>query len=154
MLGIPIGLLVGNATEWIVHKYVLHGLGKKKDSFWSFHFHEHHRNSYKHDFLDEEYTKPLFKSIVDFDAQGKEFITLFGSALLHLPLLPVFPFYTLTIFYCAYNYYTKHKKAHLDPEWARQNLPWHYKHHLPQYQNKNWCVTKPVFDKIMRTYVK
>ena len=35
MLGIPLGLAASNATEWLMHKYVLHGLGRKKDSFWA-----------------------------------------------------------------------------------------------------------------------
>ena len=43
MLGIPLGLLYANASEWLIHHYVLHGLGKKKRSFWSFHWGEHHR---------------------------------------------------------------------------------------------------------------
>ena len=36
MIGIPIGLIAANASEWLIHKYVLHGPGKKKDSFWAF----------------------------------------------------------------------------------------------------------------------
>jgi hypothetical protein len=47
MIGIPLALLAANATEWVVHKYVLHGLGKKKSSFWAFHWHEHHAESRK-----------------------------------------------------------------------------------------------------------
>ena len=48
MLGIPLGLLAANATEWAVHKHVLHGLGRHKSSLWAFHWHEHHRNVRKH----------------------------------------------------------------------------------------------------------
>ena len=52
MLGIPLGLLAANATEWFVHKHVLHGIGRKKSSFWSFHWHEHHRESRRHEMHD------------------------------------------------------------------------------------------------------
>ena len=55
MLGVPLGLLYANAGEWLIHKYVLHGLGKKKKSFFSFHWSEHHRACRKHDFFDPDY---------------------------------------------------------------------------------------------------
>ena len=45
MLGIPLGLLAANATEWAVHKHILHGRGRHKESLWAFHWHEHHRAS-------------------------------------------------------------------------------------------------------------
>ena len=45
MIGFPIGALVANAGEWLIHKYVLHGLGRRKKSMWAFHWHEHHRSS-------------------------------------------------------------------------------------------------------------
>ena len=40
MLGIPLGLLYSNAGEWLLHKYLLHGLGRRKGTFWAFHWHE------------------------------------------------------------------------------------------------------------------
>jgi len=39
LLSIPLGLLLGNFTEWWFHRFVLHGLGKKPGKLWSFHFH-------------------------------------------------------------------------------------------------------------------
>ncbi len=36
MIGIPLGLLWANAGEWAIHKYVLHGLGRRKGTFWAF----------------------------------------------------------------------------------------------------------------------
>ena len=53
MIGIPVALLYANAFEWWAHKYLLHGLGKKKGSFFAFHFHDHHRASRKHGMIDE-----------------------------------------------------------------------------------------------------
>lgn len=46
-----------------------------------------------------------------------------------------------------------HKKSHLDPEYARTRIPWHYDHHMNANQNANWCVTRPWFDYIMGTRV-
>ena len=36
--------------EWFVHKYLLHGLGKKKNSFLAFHWSGHHKESRKNNF--------------------------------------------------------------------------------------------------------
>lgn len=147
MIGIPVALLAANATEWVVHKYVLHGLGRRRGSYWSFHWHEHHRNSRKHDGLDPDYERPVF----GVHAQGKEALGLVALAATQLPLLPVAPFYTGTILYSTWRYYKVHKRAHQDPDWGRENLPWHMDHHLGPNQDANWCVTRPWFDHIMGT---
>lgn len=147
MIGIPLGLAYSNFGEWLLHKYVLHGLGKHRDSFWSFHWHEHHQRSRKHDMVDEQYQGPLWR----WAPQTKE---LFGLALLalgHLPLLPIAPFFTVTVWLSEVNYYRVHRRAHLDPEWAKRHLPWHYDHHMGRDQNANWCVTHPFFDLVMGT---
>ncbi len=148
MIGIPIGLLAANATEWFVHKYVLHGLGQHKKSFWSFHWHEHHRNVRKNDHVDPDYQAPLFKK---WNGQSKEALALVGAALASATLFPVAPFFAATSIYCTFNYYRKHKRAHLDAAWAREHLPWHYDHHMGPNQDANWCVTRPWFDQIMGT---
>jgi sterol desaturase/sphingolipid hydroxylase (fatty acid hydroxylase superfamily) len=147
MIGIPLGLLAANATEWVVHKHVLHGLGRNKKSFWSFHWHEHHRASRQNGFRDDDYEKPVF----GLHAQGKEALALAASAVAVAPLFPVAPFLVGTLWYSAANYYRAHKRSHLDPEWAREHLPWHYDHHMGPNQHANWCVTKPWFDLIMGT---
>ena len=67
------------------------------------------------------------------------------------PLFPVAPFYVATLWYCAANYYYLHKKAHENPEWAREHLPWHYDHHMGRNADANWCVTKPWFDYVLGT---
>lgn len=147
MIGIPLGLVYANAGEWLVHKYVLHGLGRKRSSFFSFHWLEHHRVSRLQGFYDPDYERPLF----GWHAESKEAVALVGAAALHLPLLPIAPFFTATVWYSTWNYYRVHKRAHLDPEWARAHLPWHYDHHMAPDQDANWCVTKPWFDELLGT---
>jgi sterol desaturase/sphingolipid hydroxylase (fatty acid hydroxylase superfamily) len=149
MIGIPLALLAANAAEWLVHKHVLHGQGKRKGSFWSFHWQEHHRNAREHAFRDPDYERSPFA----WNAQGKEVASLVGASLLVTPLLPVAPFFVLTSYYASYNYYRCHKRAHEDPEWAREHLPWHYDHHMGPDQDENWCVTRPWFDELMGTRV-
>ena len=147
MIGIPVGLFLANAGEWVMHKYVLHGLGKKRDSFWSFHWHEHHRNCRQHGHYDPAYRR----SPLRWNPQGKEALALAAVSAGVLPLFPVAPFLVGTFVYCAADYYRKHKRAHLDPSWAREHLPWHYDHHMGPNQHANWCVTRPWFDILMGT---
>lgn len=149
MIGIPLGLAYMNAGEWLVHKYVLHGLGRSKKSFWSFHWHEHHREVRRNDHFDEAYEQPM----VGWHAQGKEALGLAAAAVIHAPLLPVAPFFTAAVWYSIWNYYRVHKKSHLDPEWAKENLTHHYDHHMGPNQDANWCVTHPWFDNVMGTRV-
>lgn len=147
MLGIPLALVVSNATEWWFHKHVLHGKGKRRESFWSFHWHDHHRNVRRLGHYDPTYEEPAFGT----HAGGKETWSLVALAAAHLPLLPVAPFYTLTVLGRIVHYHRVHKRAHLDPEWAREHLPWHYDHHMGPNQDANWGVTNPWFDELVGT---
>lgn len=149
MIGIPVALALSNAAEWVVHKYVLHRMGAKKGTFWSFHWHEHHKNSRSHDFVDPDYER----SALAWNAQGKELAGIVGMLALITPLLPVAPFFVLTSYYTGYHYYVSHKRAHQDPDWAREHLPWHYDHHMGPNQHANWCVTRPWFDFLMGTRI-
>jgi hypothetical protein len=151
MIGIPLGLVYANAMEWMIHKHLLHGRGKNKKSFWSFHWHEHHSKSRKHDMLDDQYNTPPFRH---WDAHTKEAAALLAGAVVHAPLLPVAPFFTLSVWWSAAHYYRVHKKSHQDPEWAKQHLPWHVDHHMGPDQHKNWCVTYPLTDWVLGTRVK
>ena len=96
MIGIALGLVTANAAEWLLHKHVLHGVGR-----------------------DAAYAASPFART----AQGKE---LLGLALLAVPvaaLLPVAPFFAGTLLYSSVNDYRCHERAHLDPAWARARLP-------------------------------
>ena len=149
MIGIPVGLVYANAAEWMIHKHVLHGPGKRRGSFWSFHFHEHHRASRKNLFHDPDYAR----SGLGRNAKTKELLGVIALAVVHLPLLPVAPFFTATVVYSAAHYYRTHRRSHIDPEWAREHLPWHYDHHMGPDQDKNWGVTRPWIDHLMGTRV-
>ena len=147
MIGFPIGLLAANAAEWAVHKYLLHGLGKRKGSFWSFHWHEHHAESRRSACIDPCYERPLFR----WHSQGKEAALLLGACVVITPLLPVAPFFVAAGYYSAARYYRLHRRAHEEPGWARAHLPWHYDHHMGPQQDANWCVSRPWWDHIVGT---
>ncbi len=147
MIGFPLGLLYANAIEWASHRYLQHGLGRKKKSFWAFHWHEHHRNVRRNGHHDPDY----LRSRVGFHAQGKETLAVAVACAVHLPLLPVAPFFTVGTWYYAVKSYRAHKKSHLDVEWAKKNVPWHYDHHMGPDQDANWCTLYPWFDDLMGT---
>lgn len=147
MIGIPVALLYANAFEWWAHKHLLHGLGKTKHSFFAFHFFDHHRAARKHGMRDDGYAQGVFGGA----PQRKEALLLTGLVAVHLPLMPVAPFFTATVAYSAVNYWRTHKRAHLDPAWADAHLPWHVEHHMGRNQDANWCVTHPFFDHLMGT---
>jgi hypothetical protein len=147
MLGVPIGLVYANASEWLIHKYVLHGLGRRKSSMFSYHWHEHHRNARTHGHIDPDYGPNIFR----WNAQRKEAFGLAILALAHLPLLPWAPYFVAAVEYSALRYYQVHRRSHLDPVWARRHLRWHYDHHMGRNQDANWCVTWPWFDYVMGT---
>lgn len=145
--GVPLGLAIANLTEWLAHRHMLHGLGRRRSSFWSFHWHEHHRASRKNGMLDPDYQRFPF----GWHAQGKEILALALGALPALLIVPWMPTLGLTLVWCGFDYYRKHKRAHIDPEWGRRNLPWHVDHHLGPDQDANWCVTRPWCDHLFGT---
>jgi sterol desaturase/sphingolipid hydroxylase (fatty acid hydroxylase superfamily) len=82
--------------------------------------------------------------------QAREAIGLAVIGLAHAPLFPLAPFYTSTIWYCLHRYRRVHRRAHLDPAWGRDHLPWHYDHHMGD-QDKNFGVVWSWFDVLAKT---
>jgi hypothetical protein len=146
-----LGLIYANAGEWLMHKYILHGLGKKPHSFWAYHWHDHHAICVKNLMFDQGYQSLI---LTQWNVQTKELLVLAVIVLLHIPLLMFFPVFTGMVYASLMLYYYKHRKAHLDPVWAKRHLLWHYDHHLGNNCDANWCVTFPWFDYLMGTRIK
>lgn len=138
MLGVILGLLYVNFIEWFAHNHILHGWGKRKDSFWFFHI-QHHKDSIKNNFADEP--------------SWQEAMLILFMAFLHLPIA----YYWLEFYIGAsiggVLYYTLHRLSHSYPKAANKYLPWHYDHHMVD-PSSNWCVTYPFWDIVMGTYVR
>jgi hypothetical protein len=153
--GFIAGLVVANAFEWVAHKYILHGTHRTGKPRWSpspsnmkSHW-EHHREVRKTNFEDFGYVEGL----KNWRTQN-EVLSLAVAVGVFAPLFyPVSKGMSLAVFYAAGNYYYIHRRAHLEPEWARKKIPWHYDHHMNSNQDANWCVTKPWFDYVMGTRV-
>ena len=148
LLTIPLAIIYSHIAEWVIHKYILHGLGKNKKSPWAFHWHAHHNKARKNDFYDEDYLD---------DWAGpplREQIGLFFLILVHFPIVFYAPLFVVTLAIRAKNYYKIHKHAHLHPNWGKAFLRWHYDHHMGKNQDVNWGVTVEWVDKLLGTRKK
>ena len=97
-----LGLFYANAGEWLVHRYILHGLGKKRNSFWAHHLYEHHVVCRTHGMMDLGYQKLNLKQ---WNAQTKELVVLVCIVLLHLPIIIIYPIFTSTVYVSFSVYY-------------------------------------------------
>ena len=90
-----LGFLYANAGEWLVHKYILHALGKKRHSFWAYHLHEHHAVCISNSMLDPGYRQ---LNLTTWNAQSKELLLLAGFVLLHVPVFLICPLFTSAVY--------------------------------------------------------
>ncbi len=146
---IVLGLVYANILEWLIHKHVLHGLGKSKKSVFSFHWKRHHKASRQCDFYDEDYA-----TVFSWNGNSKEIFGLLFLLVVHFPLYFVAIWLYLTLCYSCANYYYKHRRSHRDPQWAKEHLRWHYDHHMGKNQDVNWGVSRPWADWLFGTRVK
>ena len=132
-----------HVLEYYLHK-VMHNY-KKFPFFFKHHFSGHHKISRNNEMRDDSYINIYTKSSLF------EVLSLLAGALIHLPLVFFFPYAYITLLLCVGQYYWLHRKAHIDVEWGKKNMPWHYKHHMSKDQHKNWGVRSDMIDKIMKT---
>ena len=143
IITIILAFLYGNIMEYVMHRYVLHGLGKNKKNPLNFHWHSHHKICRKNNFYDEYYENP--RSI----ATSKEKLGLVLLVLIHSPTYFISPVFFLAIAFYAIYYYKMHKWMHLNVEAGRKRFPWHYDHHMGRDQDKNWGVTHQWVDRLL-----
>ncbi|HJF27211.1 MAG TPA: hypothetical protein K8V79_03000 [Acinetobacter lwoffii] len=153
--GFLTGLVVANGFEWFAHKYILHGTHRAGQARYSpvpesmrSHW-EHHREVRKTEFSDIGYVEG-YKNWRTRNEIGSLVVV---ASVFGLAFYPVSKGMVLATLYSAGNYYYIHRRAHLEPEWARKKIPWHYDHHMNSNQDANWCVTKPWFDYLLGTRV-
>ena len=150
MLGFILGILYANLMEWVIHKYILHGLGKNKKSFFAFHWNEHHNVCRKNQFMDESYTTchPFEGSRL------KESVGLLGLVVAHLSVGFIsLGFMSALVLYSG-AYITLHRYSHVNPTWGKKYMPWHWDHHMGKNQDANWNVVFPLTDWLLKTRIK
>jgi len=147
--GFALGYIYGHIAEWLIHKYVLHNLGKKSSSLFSFHYREHHRNARMNEFRDSVYSSWIPKK----DAAGKEIIYLIIIIAMHIPVVMISYGAFAALVVSSVEYYYKHRRAHTDVEWAKEKLAWHYDHHMGKIQDANWGVRSDFLDRLLGTRI-
>ncbi|MCU4521101.1 sterol desaturase family protein [Acinetobacter schindleri] len=153
--GFLAGLVIANGFEWFAHKYILHGIPRKGQARYSpvpqsmrSHW-EHHREVRKTAFSDYGYVEGW----QNWRTRNEIGSLVVVASVFGLVFYPVSKGMSLAVLYSACNYYYVHRRAHLEPEWAKRKIPWHYDHHMNSNQDANWCVTRPWFDYVMGTRV-
>ena len=141
MAQLILGVLLANFYEWGIHKYLLHGMGKNKKSFWSFHWKDHHNRARR----DHNYDSKFYP---------KEVLSLQLFFILHAYFLIQYPALLVAMGSYAVAYYVVHRYAHHHPVWCKKYLRWHWDHHMGKDQDKNWCILFPLTDYIMGTRKK
>jgi hypothetical protein len=137
-----LGIILGNISEYIIHKYILHDLGKSKKSFFSAHWHRHHRTARRNDFYDQNY-----KNIKNNKLEIMQLIFLIA---LFFPLKYIHIFLFLGGCFNALMYFILHRYMHLNPLKAKKYFRWHWEHHMGKNQDENWCVTLPLTDFLLK----
>ena len=135
-----LGILYANVVEYITHRYLFHGLGKRGNSIFAFHIRGHHLIARGNGFFDHKVSTN--------EAVGLPFLLL-----LHLPAYfwsPAF-FYAVALYAVAF--IVLHNVMHRYPEFTQRYFPWHWNHHM-RNQNKSWGVVLPFMDIVTNTLEK
>jgi len=144
-----IGIFLGIFIEWNAHKYLLHNVPNRL--FSKSHFSVHHKKCRKNNNFDDDY---LNFPPTDLENGLAEIVLLISAVVATTPIM-LFSFYLwLGLVFHAVVYYLLHRKSHIDVEWGKKWLPWHYDHHMGKNQNANWGVTTPIFDWVFGTRKK
>jgi hypothetical protein len=141
LLWLSLGFLLGSLTEWLAHKHLLHNFDNA--SFSKSHFKIHHQNCRRHDGYDPDYASIIPRSI---EHGWSEILMLIAAVIAVSPaaIISFWLWFSLLLHACIY--YFVHRKSHLEPDWCKKWLPWHWEHHMGKNQNANWGVTTPIFD--------
>ena len=145
LLQVVLAWFYSHFIEYILHRYVLHNRKLSPKRFKD-HFSTHHSTARRNLMLDAKYVN-IHRTFWRDD----EVRSLFFLSILHSPIVMIWPWAYLTLVLSAISYFLAHRKSHLDHDWARNNLPWHYDHHMGKNQHKNWGVRLPIFDYIFGT---
>lgn len=148
VVAFTLATLVHNLGEWLTHRFILHGLGKKKGSFFHYHW-VHHHTCRKNDNADGIYAEGLRNKDVI-----KEFGTLIIIALSTITWYYIWPMLFFCTLFWITAYFVLHGASHTWVDWGNKYMPWHRDHHMGKNQDLNWCVTFPLMDYIMRTRKK
>lgn len=147
LCSVVVGYGLAVAIEWSVHNFVFHRLGKRRGSFFGFHYKDHHRAVRRTRGGDPAFDGTRFA----WNGYGREFWGVIGGMVLLAPLALVAPLCWVSAAVCGVHYHIVHMRSHRDPRWCQDHLRWHWDHHLGTNQDTNWGVTNQWFDCVMGT---
>lgn len=150
MLHVTVALIAwiyASLLEYAIHRYVFHGIGKKRSSRFSFHWHEHHSASRRNGMLEDSYVHRKLA----WNGYTRELGAMAFLVVVHLPLLFVLPTAWLAMAAWAVTYHWVHHRTHVDPAWAREHCSWHYDHHMAPNMDANFGVTSDWMDHLFGT---
>jgi len=135
-----IGIIIASFIEYSVHKYLFHGLGKKRESVFAFHLRQHHIIARKNNFVDKK-------------VSVHEFLGIPALIILFLPI-----YFLSTPLFCGMTLYAiafivLHNLQHKYPKITKKYFWWHWNHHMKN-QNKSWNVVLPIADILTGTLEK
>ena len=142
-----LGYLWATFIEYVVHRWIFHGVGKRRGSIFSFHWHQHHSASRKNQMLEPCYIRREWA----WNGYTRELGGMVFLGAIHLPVLLVSPAFVLGVWAWCVAYHSVHRKTHVDPQWARDHCSWHYDHHMAPNQDANYGVTSDWMDRLMGT---
>ena len=134
------GFFVANVIEYSVHRFLFHGLGKKKKSIFAFHLREHHLTARRNDFIDHKISI-------------KEWLGVPCLLLLFFPTYYLSSSFFFGLALYASLFVVVHNIQHRYPEFAKKYFWWHWNHHMKN-QNKSWAVVVPITDVLTGTLEK
>ena len=141
-----LGFVFGSLVEWIAHRYFLHNFSKRL--FSNSHFSVHHKKCRKHSNFDDDYLNFPPSSL---GGGGGEIVLLVSLIVAFTPTILISFWLWAGLLGHSCLYYFLHRKSHIDVEWGKKWMPWHWDHHMGRDQNCNWGVTNPTFDYVFRT---
>lgn len=145
--GIPAGYVYGVVMEWVVHNLLYHQLAMRVGAPIDFHLKDHHRATSVGRGVDPSFARRGIR----WDARGREVGGLLLLLVLHAPAAVVAPLFYVTLLVhsarCVVSLREPaplsspcpapgrtgslrrvaaiHTRAHRDPDWCREHLPWH-----------------------------
>jgi sterol desaturase/sphingolipid hydroxylase (fatty acid hydroxylase superfamily) len=138
LLQVAIAWVYSHIIEYCLHRWWLHDY--KRKHWFKDHFGNHHKAAKKNQMYDARYHSKI-DPIGDREIKGLGLL-----ALMHCPVAFWFPWAYLVLVYSAITYFFVHRRSHQDYRWARENVPWHYDHHMGPDQHMNWGVRLPWVD--------
>ena len=137
VIEVLVAILYANLLEYVIHRYLFHGLGKSSSSMFAFHLRDHYIIARKNGFTDKRISR-------------KEIISILAAILIHSPLAYLSPVFFYSVSTYGLLFVVIHNTLHYYPAFAKRFFWWHWNHHM-RNQNKSWAVVIPIIDILTKT---